>query len=996
MLDSLKNRWLTMGDMEQRHTSALVLMCAGFLLHYVVFAGFFIEDSAITFSFARNFVEGEGFVTYAGGEPVEGFSNPLWTFILAAFYAVGLDPFIAAKLLGGLFGAITLPFVYGIARRCRPGAEDNVALLPPLFLACSTTYVIWSGAGLENSLFNVLLAAGLYRVLLESEEAERQPISALLFCGLAMTRPEGILYAALAGGFRLLLAIRERRVVKPILYWLIAFWVPFAAYQAWRLNYFGWAWPNTYYAKLDGEDRFKPWEFGRRGWAYTANYMRAYFLAYILPLYAIALVGLRDRRRWMVVALTALGAFLLLWDGELAGEWPPGWWTTVERYWDMGRVLFLLMAVGLLAIGTLWHPGALPRLMVLAIGVAATFFAVYSGGDWMKQWRWFSMVAVPNFIILGLGVGALMDALPSQRLVRVPKLYRRSPRVRMEAVQLKGLAGLLVAGVILAPNVWNSTFSAPEPETSVKDVRRRVEYMARVQRRIHLDRVTLLDVDMGAHMWFSTTDELRNFGVVAPSWQIVDMAGLVDVPMSRHLYQADFMEQYVFEERNPTFAHVHGGWARKTRIPRLDLWEEDYFEITGYPTGRTAYHVGNHLRKDLIVRDRYEGPEGRSVTYDGGVTMEGFELVAPKVSEEGRLYIEVWHRARMRRASFRILVILDDGAGHTHLAELPAGYDWYRPDEWGRGDHVIGRYDFLLPESLPAGRYDLGFALLDEETGEVILPVGHTPAENARVIDGAVFFEGEVEIVTTEEAHAEAEADFEAAKRAAGDLRCEEAWELWRSARYHVWRDMPWRGVRRPELDAAIGACYLGRAEEASGEAERIAALAESRLWDRHSAPFKAVAEPLAQTLTERGDELMEEEQWREAYVAYRDALSLDPTLVGSRRSAEEARDNSLGIIGKERDADRRKREREEAREERRRQREEGGDDEASGGGDGPETPMQRVQRRLRERREGEDRGDEQPGLRLGAPGLNGLPMRPPPTPQMEAPDLEEGEEREE
>jgi len=97
MLNKLKIWWLGLSHLEQRHTSALLLISVGFICHYVAFSAFFIEDAAITFAYARNVVEGQGFATFPGGERVEGFSNPLWTFILAALYAVKIDPFIAAK-----------------------------------------------------------------------------------------------------------------------------------------------------------------------------------------------------------------------------------------------------------------------------------------------------------------------------------------------------------------------------------------------------------------------------------------------------------------------------------------------------------------------------------------------------------------------------------------------------------------------------------------------------------------------------------------------------------------------------------------------------------------------------------------------------------------------------------------------------------------------------------------------------------------------------------
>ena len=95
------------------------------------------------------------------------------------------------------------------------------------------------------------------------------------------------------------------------------------------------------------------------------------------------------------------------------------------------------------------------------------------------------------------------------------------------------------------------------PETSVRDIHRRVMYMKGVQERLDLDHVTLLDVDMGAHMFYT-------------DWAIVDIAGLVDVPMARHSdFNKRFLREYLFEERRPDFAHVHGGWARASRIPKI-------------------------------------------------------------------------------------------------------------------------------------------------------------------------------------------------------------------------------------------------------------------------------------------------------------------------------------------------------------------------------------------------------------------------------------------
>jgi len=916
MKQRLKSWWLQQGHIERIHTRVLMLLMAAYLLHYVVFSAFFIEDAGITYAYARNFAEGHGFVTYAGGERVEGYSNPLWTFLISFLYLFKLPPFAAAKILGGILGAATLPFVYGIARACRPDREDHVALIPPLLLAASSTFVIWNASGLENSLFNFLLAAGLYRILYEGQRPRAKPLSALCFLGLAITRPEGIVYGAIAGLFRLILAIQARQVIKPIAAWLAVFWVPFLAYHAWRYSYFGWSWPNTYYAKLDGENRFKPFRFGSRGWMYTTNYMRAYWIAYLLPLYAIGLVTLRDRRRYFVLGITVLGMFLLLWNGRGNGfvfpfdnQLLPAWFSPIQKYWDHGRVFFLLGSAALLGILTLFHKGALARLMVLVVGCAAVFFVIFSGGDWMKQWRWYSLVSVPNFLLLGLGVGALADAFPRK--------WQRK------------ICVLLVL-VIIAPNVYQSAYSAPEPETSVKDVRRRAVYMSRVQDRIHLDRATLLDVDMGAHMWFTAHEELEALGVVAPSWQIVDMAGLVDVPMARHLYQEAFMEEYVFAERNPTFAHVHGGWASKTRIPRLDLWETDYIEIPGYPTGGRSFHVGNHVRKNLIMESAPPPNAAHRVDFSDEVALLDWKIPSPIVAENGELYIDLWLKAGMHGEDFRFYVLLDDGVERSHIAALPPGYDWYTPSEWAQDEVFHGRFDFRLPKHITEGSYDIGFLVIDAKTGAVLGPqieplIDWTwptlPPKNGRTIAGSVFFEDQVEVVDVHAAHAAAEEDLSSALSSAKEGDCETGWEAWRQARYHVWRDLRWRAEKYDVIVEALSSCHVQRAEAASTESEKIASLLEAKGFDHTLGDYKKAARPLAKRLAERGEEALKNENWEEAYPLLRDAIALDPRQSNVRRMAEEARDKRLGILAKERDSARKRREREEAREERDRDR---------------------------------------------------------------------------
>ncbi len=881
-------RWFSsLTARERRHVHVLIALIVGYTAHYLVFAVYFVEDSGITFAIARNWANFEGLVPYVGGERVEAYSNPSWTFLIGILSRFGIPVWSAAKLLGAILGAACLPLAYLLARECRPDADDHAALIPPLLLAASSTFVIWNASGLENPLFNVLLAGGMYRTLVEGRAGNhgRFQWSAVLFLGLAITRPEGICYAAVGGLFRLVLAIRQGHVVKPIATWLAVFWIPFGLYHLWRYDYFGWAWPNTYYAKLDGEDRFQPWKWKTRGWRYLSNYGKAFWIGFALPLYAVGFTTLRDRRRWLVVGLTVVGGVLLVADGK----WPsaliearPSWWGgTVQRHWEVTRIGFLLLCPGLVAAATVYHRGAVARLLVLGQAVCACFFILYSGGDWMKQWRWASFLTVPNFVLLGLGLGELYRALPRWQLPVVPLRF-----------------GALVTGAVTVvlgiPNTWQSGWSAPEPETTVSDIHKRVNYMTWVQNRLHLDRVTLLDVDMGAHMWFT-------------DWEIVDIAGLIDVPMARHIYQKKFIEEYIFAERVPQFAHVHAGWANKSKINKLPIWTMNYIEIPGYPANKKQLHIGNHIRKDIFVQRSYTGPEGREVRYDKAV-LEGWDIPSPEVPQGGRLYVEYTMTSRLRKDGFRVLVAVGNDAGDLHVTALPPGYDWLPPQKWKNRDHVNSRYDLQLPKHLPPGDYDVAFAVIDVQTGEVMAPRGTVAADQSpRWMRGEVWFPDAFRIVSREEAVAAADTDRDRALALAGELRCEQAWEAWRMARWHVVRDLRYHDSHEPDVELAVADCHALRSDDAPTEAERIEDLVAGRKWDHHSDALLERTRPLAATLEARGDEALAQEDWEAAYRDFRDSVWLDPRRSQARRKAETARDKRLDIESKVKDSAKRK-----------------------------------------------------------------------------------------
>lgn len=207
------------------------------------------DDAYISFRYARHLAAGHGAV-FQPGARVMGYSNPLWTAVLALGEAMGLGGELLAPLLGALCGGATLALLLAWGRGHLAGRWSVAALW--LLPACSGTFALWTMAGLEGPLFGLLLTAAalaLHRAGPTAAPRALVPAAALLALAV-WTRPEApLLVAALA----LAQAARGRWAARPALTTVAA--VAALPLLAWTLQaaaiwlYYGDIVPNTYYAK---------------------------------------------------------------------------------------------------------------------------------------------------------------------------------------------------------------------------------------------------------------------------------------------------------------------------------------------------------------------------------------------------------------------------------------------------------------------------------------------------------------------------------------------------------------------------------------------------------------------------------------------------------------------------------------------------------------------------------------------------------------------------
>ena len=223
---------------------------------------FLCDDAYITFRYANNFALGRGLV-WNVGEYVEGYTNFLWTLLMALSIRLHISPELSAPVLSVLCSLACLGLLVPAARRMAPAWSSGapVALIALGLLAFHRSWNVWATGGLETRFFTLLIFAGVLGMLFGSRRW--RPAGATLMGLAALTRPDGLLLFGMCG---IALVIEERRellaftrertlpALRSLTLTALPFFVITGSHLLFRLYYYGRPLPNTYYAKVDA-----PW-----------------------------------------------------------------------------------------------------------------------------------------------------------------------------------------------------------------------------------------------------------------------------------------------------------------------------------------------------------------------------------------------------------------------------------------------------------------------------------------------------------------------------------------------------------------------------------------------------------------------------------------------------------------------------------------------------------------------------------------------------------------
>ena len=222
-----------------------------------------IDDANIYFVYMKNFANGHGFVYNVGGEKVEGFTSLLWTLIGAlAFYISNIPEIL---LLLANIGIITFAlwklvcFIDSTLKHKVFISNESFLLLGLLLIIPG--YFDWTILTLmETGLWSALLILSAVN-LMEFNAKKGTKWSEIKFYFLIilmiLCRPESLLWVSFFVFFKFLkyyfIQKSFRKSLAKVVPSLLVFGLTTFCLISWRLHYFGFPFPNTFYAKVSSD-----------------------------------------------------------------------------------------------------------------------------------------------------------------------------------------------------------------------------------------------------------------------------------------------------------------------------------------------------------------------------------------------------------------------------------------------------------------------------------------------------------------------------------------------------------------------------------------------------------------------------------------------------------------------------------------------------------------------------------------------------------------------
>ena len=253
---------------------AVVILAGLYGLYQAISLAWVGDDAFISFRYAKNLIDGNGLV-FNIGERVEGYTNFLWTIMIAGAMLIGFEPILFTQVVGIVSYIFIFLVLIFLSVKLSDQLETKIFVLPIAAIAIMLQYdfQVWATSGLETTWVTALITSA-FAILILAESKKTFLVAGAVLILAVLSRPDAMIFYIMALPYILL---QSKKPGPNLIYYIIPLVIIYLPYWIVRFSYYGYPFPNTYYAK----SAYLSWY--SQGFIYLWTYIKTYYVLILLP-----------------------------------------------------------------------------------------------------------------------------------------------------------------------------------------------------------------------------------------------------------------------------------------------------------------------------------------------------------------------------------------------------------------------------------------------------------------------------------------------------------------------------------------------------------------------------------------------------------------------------------------------------------------------------------------------------------------------------------------
>ncbi len=354
---------------DSKWITVFTVLALIFIAWLVLSHAWFSDDAYFSFRTIDNFVNGYG-LTWNVQERVQAYTHPLWVFLLSFFYFFTREIYLTTIVISL---SLTLFLAWLIVKKIAVTPWQGLGAV--LLLAFSTAFVDYSTSGLENPLSHVLLV--IFALFwLHRKEAERKLFWLALIAALAaVNRLDTLLFYLPVLIYEWWQEKDKWRATTQI---ALGF-TPLVAWEIFSLIYYGFPFPNTYYAKAQNYVPLAQEIWG--GLNYFFFTLKFDPLTWVVIIAALVVVFWQREKRGITLAIGML--LYLAYILQIGGDFMGG--RFLSTAFLAATLLLLIYLFSKINLRKHWL--LLPAVLALSAIASSPTYYLYAKGFETSRWN---------------------------------------------------------------------------------------------------------------------------------------------------------------------------------------------------------------------------------------------------------------------------------------------------------------------------------------------------------------------------------------------------------------------------------------------------------------------------------------------------------------------------------------------------------------------------------------------------------------------------------